>query len=133
METLTEHRSSLLTVIQQPKVQSLLEDARAQFEEEEGVSFRQINHRAPFQKPFERDFTADQRPHTTLLFGGLTFRHEHLLKGLFESLGYKSAVVPTANADSYQLGKEYGNNGQCNPTYFTVGNLVHYLQTLRDE
>jgi predicted nucleotide-binding protein (sugar kinase/HSP70/actin superfamily) len=28
------------------------------------------------------------------------------------------------------LGKEYGNNGQCNPTYFTVGNLVQYLQGL---
>jgi predicted nucleotide-binding protein (sugar kinase/HSP70/actin superfamily) len=30
----------------------------------------------------------------------------------------------------FQLGKEYGNNGQCNPTYFTVGNLVQYLQGL---
>ncbi|MCB9567889.1 MAG: activator of (R)-2-hydroxyglutaryl-CoA dehydratase [Myxococcales bacterium] len=86
-----------------------------------------------FKKPVENNFTADQRPRTTLLFGGLTFRHEHLLKGVFESLGYKTAVVPTPNTNAFQLGKEYGNNGQCNPTYFTVGNLVQYLQHLRDE
>ena len=32
-----------------------------------------------------------------------------------------------------QFGKEFGNRGQCNPTYFTVGNLVKYLCTLRDK
>ena len=31
------------------------------------------------------------------------------------------------------FGKEFGNRGQCNPTYFTVGNLVKYLAWLRDE
>ena len=35
-----------------------------------------------------------------------------------------------ANVSAFQLGKEYGNNGQCNPTYFTVGNLVQHLQSL---
>ena len=34
--------------------------------------------------------------------------------------------------NAFQTGKEYGNNGQCNPTYFTVGNLVQYLQSLRN-
>jgi len=38
-----------------------------------------------------------------------------------------------ANVRAFQLGKEYGNNGQCNPTYFTVGNLVQYLQTLEEQ
>ena len=32
-----------------------------------------------------------------------------------------------------RLGKEYGNNGQCNPTYFTVGCLVQYLQQLEKQ
>ncbi len=133
MATTTEHRSSLLNVIQQPQVQSLLDEAREQIEREEGVSFRTINIDKQFRKPYEHNFTADQRPHTTLLFGGLTFRHEHLLEGSLKSLGYTVAPVPTPNTDSFQLGKEYGNNGQCNPTYFTVGNLVQYLQYLRDE
>jgi predicted nucleotide-binding protein (sugar kinase/HSP70/actin superfamily) len=38
--------------------------------------------------------------------------------------------MPVPNVSAFQLGKEYGNNGQCNPTYFTVGNLVQHLQTL---
>jgi len=42
-------------------------------------------------------------------------------------------MVPTPNVAAFQLGKEYGNNGQCNPTYFTVGNLVQYLQTLEKQ
>lgn len=123
-------RSSLLNIVSQPQVKSLLDEARQRIAAEEGVSFRSVN--GHFKKPVERDFVAPDRPHTTLLFGGLTFRHEHLLKGVFESLGYKTAVVPTANVNAFQLGKEYGNNGQCNPTYFTVGNLVQYVQHLRD-
>ncbi len=123
-------RSSLLNIVSQPQVRSLLDEARQRIAEEEGVSFRSVN--GHFKKPVERDYSAPQRGHTTLLFGGMTFRHEHLLKGVFESLGYKTAVVPTPNVNAFQLGKEYGNNGQCNPTYFTVGNLVQYVQHLRD-
>src|SRR5688572_26761435 len=93
-------RSSLLNIVSQPQVQSLLEDAKQRFSEEEGVSFRSVN--GHFKKPFERDFVAPQRKSTTLLFGGLTFRHEHLLKGVFESLGYKTAVVPTPNVNAFQ-------------------------------
>lgn len=129
--TPTPQRSRSLSIVSQPQVQSLLADAKQRFAEEEGVSFHAVNMH--FKKPVENTFTAPQRPHTTLLFGGLTFRHEHLLKGVFESLGYKTAVVPTPNTNAFQLGKEYGNNGQCNPTYFTVGNLVQYVQHLRDE
>jgi predicted nucleotide-binding protein (sugar kinase/HSP70/actin superfamily) len=42
-------------------------------------------------------------------------------------------MVPTPAVSAFQLGKEYGNNGQCNPTYFTVGNLVEYLQGLEKQ
>ena len=41
--------------------------------------------------------------------------------------------MPVPNVSAFQLGKEYGNNGQCNPTYFTVGNLVQHLQTIERE
>lgn len=83
-----------------------------------------------FKRPVERAFTRDQRPYTTVLFGGLTWSHERLIKGAWEGLGYKCDVVPTPDVKAFQLGKEYGNNGQCNPTYFTVGNLVQYLHGL---
>ncbi|MCC6394268.1 MAG: activator of (R)-2-hydroxyglutaryl-CoA dehydratase [Bryobacterales bacterium] len=86
-----------------------------------------------FKRPAERYFKANQRGHTTLLFGGLTWKHEKLIHGALEGLGYLAEALPTPNVAAFQLGKEYGNNGQCNPTYFTVGNLVQYLQSLEEQ
>ena len=102
-------------------------DERARLEQEAGLDPRQIQH---FERPVERPFTREQRPHTTVLFGGLTWKHEHLIEGALEGLGYLCAPLPVPDVEAFQLGKEYGNNGQCNPTYFTVGNLVKHLQTL---
>ena len=104
-------------------------EERTRLEREAGVVHKQAHH---FHKPIERPFTADQRHKTTLLFGGLTWKHEKLIHGALEGLGYKCEVVPTPDVKAFQLGKEYGNNGQCNPTYFTVGNLVQYLQKLEE-
>ncbi|MBK7929543.1 MAG: activator of (R)-2-hydroxyglutaryl-CoA dehydratase [Bryobacterales bacterium] len=86
-----------------------------------------------FKKPAEHPFTAQQRGHTTLLFGGLTWKHEKLLHAAFESLGYMAESLPTPDVAAFQTGKEFGNNGQCNPTYFTVGNVVQYLQSLENQ
>src|SRR5262249_30933839 len=91
---------------------------------------REVHH---FKRPVERPFTAAQRANTTLLFGGLTWKHEKLVHGALEGLGYRAEAVPTPNVKAFQTGKEYGNNGQCNPTYFTVGNLVQYLQSLEEQ
>jgi len=104
-------------------------EERARLEQEAGLVQREVHH---FHKPIERGFTADQRKNTTLLFGGLTWKHEKLVHGALEGLGYRCEVVPTPDVKAFQLGKEYGNNGQCNPTYFTVGNLVQYLQKLEE-
>ena len=50
------------------------------------------------------------------------------------SMGYNVVTLDArADNDALQVGKEYGNRGQCNPTYFTVGNLVKHLIHLRDE
>ncbi len=111
-------------------IRKRLADERARLEAEAGVARRDAHH---FKKPVERPFTKDQRGHTTLLFGGLTWKHEKLVHGAFEGLGYVSEVIPTPDVRAFQAGKEYGNNGQCNPTYFTVGNLVQYLQTLEEQ
>src|ERR1700691_4371866 len=117
--------SSIEDVIQQ----RLLEE-RARLEQEAGVAKREVHH---FKRPAERHFTAGQRGETTLLFGGLTWKHEKLVHGALEGLGYRAEAVPTPNVKAFQTGKEYGNNGQCNPTYFTVGNLVQYLQSLEEK
>src|SRR5436309_4096492 len=104
-----------------------LKEERARLENELGIERKEMSQ---FFKPKENPFTEDQRSHTTLLFGGLTWKHEKLVHAAFERLGYRCEVVPTPNVAAFQLGKEYGNNGQCNPTYFTVGNLVQFLQEL---
>ncbi len=83
-----------------------------------------------FRRSPPRPFTAAERASTTLLFGGLTLKHEQLLKASLENLGYRCERLPTPDLAALQTGKEYSNNGQCNPTYFTVGNLVKYLQEL---
>ena len=108
-------------------IQQMLIEEKKRLEAEYGVESKKIDH---FKKPFEKAFTKDQRKDTTILFGGLTWKHEKLIKGALEGLGYKTEYVATADKKAFQLGKEYGNNGQCNPTYFTVGNLVQHLQNL---
>ena len=111
------------------QIRQRVAEERARLEQEAGIVHKQIHH---FHKPIERPFTAEQRAKTTLLFGGLTWKHEKLVHGALEGLGYKCEVVPTPDVKAFQLGKEYGNNGQCNPTYFTVGNVVQYLQKLEE-
>ena len=83
-----------------------------------------------FQRPAERPFTAAERDKVTVLIGGLTWKHERLIRSVFQSAGYNVEIMPTPDVPSFQLGKEYGNNGQCNPTYFMVGHLIQFLQRL---
>ena len=80
--------------------------------------------RTHFHRPVERPFTAAERHSVTILFGGLTWKHEWLIRSAFQSAGYKVELLPTPDVAGFQLGKEYGNNGQCNPTYFMVGHLI---------
>mgnify|MGYP001296076080 FL=1 len=115
------------TESKEAEIQRLLLEERMRLEKEYGVEAKRIDH---FKKPLETTFTKDQRANTTILFGGLTWKHEKLVKGVLQGLGYKASEIPTPDKKAFQLGKEYGNNGQCNPTYFTVGNLVQYLQEL---
>jgi len=86
-----------------------------------------------FHRPMERSFTAEERHRVTILFGGFTWKHEDLIRAVFQGCGYRCEKLPVPNVAAFQTGKEFGNNGQCNPTYFTVGNLVQYLQFLEKE
>src|SRR5215813_8038895 len=130
----SERGSASLPLVQITSKEELirrkLEEERARLAREMGIDLRPRKH---FAKPVENLFTKDQRDHTTILFGGLTWKHEYLIHGALEGLGYKCEAIPTPDVQAFQLGKEYGNNGQCNPTYFTVGNLVQHLQTLESK
>ena len=111
-------------------IQARLAEERLRLMKEAGLQKRETHH---FKKPVERAFTAKDRGKTTILFGGLTWKHEKLVHGALEGLGYMCSAVPTPDVAAFQTGKEYGNNGQCNPTYFTVGNVVQYLQRLENQ
>ena len=93
----------------------------------EGVSPVWSHH---FRRPAERPFTAQERDHVTILFGGFTWKHEHFIQAAFQSCGYRIQPLPNPTLASYHLGRSFGNPGQCNPTYFTVGNLIQYLREL---
>src|SRR5688572_30817118 len=66
-------------------------------------------------------FTKAEKSKITLLIGGLTMAHDFLVEGAFRNLGYQVLALDAPDQDALQAGKEFGNRGQCNPTYFTVG------------
>ena len=78
-------------------------------------------------------FSAAERPTTTILNGGLTLAHDVFVAAALKGIGYNTRAMEVPDTDSLRHGKEFGNKAQCNPTYFTVGNLVKELSRLRDE
>ncbi|MDT2254766.1 hypothetical protein P7H25_02715 [Paenibacillus larvae] len=102
-----------------------------QREQEKELGLDQENKNQWFD-PVPRQVLAKEKPNTTLLFGGLTMAHDYLVEGALKGLGYRVKHLDCPDNESLRLGKEFGNRGQCNPTYFTVGNLIKNLQYLRD-
>src|SRR5207302_11368372 len=44
-------------------------------------------------------------------FGGFTWKHEDLIRAVFQGCGYSCEKLPVPNVAAFQMGKEYGNNG----------------------
>lgn len=76
---------------------------------------------------------ARERGAIEILNSGLTPAQDYFVEGALAGLGYRMRWIGTADQRAFQVGKEFGNRGQCNPTHFTVGNLVKELIRLRDE
>jgi len=112
------------------EIQRKLAQERARLASMMGLDSGPVRH---FRRPVERAFGAEERSKVTILFGGLTWKHERVIQAVFKGCGYNCDILPVPNVSAFQIGKEYGNNGQCNPTYFTVGNLVQYLQFLHSQ
>src|SRR6187549_360627 len=130
MSTTNDKNGSTLDAMSIEAIEAELE----QFEREERTrlglpvdSVRQWTDEVP------RTFTRDQREHTTILVSGLTMAHDLFIQAALRGIGYKVLAMDVPDNDALQYGREYGNRGQCNPTYFTVGNLVKYLDGLRDQ
>ena len=82
---------------------------------------------------YGESFSEDERKNTTFLFGGLTKVHDTILEAGLTAAGFNAKALDCPTNDALRYGKEFGNRGQCNPTYFTVGNLVKHLSEIKEE
>jgi predicted nucleotide-binding protein (sugar kinase/HSP70/actin superfamily) len=89
--------------------------------------------REQWAEPVFNKFTPEQREHTTILVSGLTLAHDQFCGAALRGLGLNVETLDCPDKGALQFGKEYGNRGQCNPTYFTVGNLIKHLTYLREQ
>ncbi len=64
----------------------------------------------------------------TLLYGGATRKHERLIQGALEHLGYRSRPLPQITKADLLAGRDFIDAGACCPTAFTAGNLVNFLR-----
>ena len=127
----TSGRSSSVSLpVLQRDFEMELRAERARLLAEAGLGENATTH---FRRPAERAVSRAERDRVTLWFGGLTLRHEALILASLQGLGYDAGIIPTPVKADFQAGKEFGNNGQCNPTYFTTGALVNHLRRLRDD
>jgi predicted nucleotide-binding protein (sugar kinase/HSP70/actin superfamily) len=99
--------------------------AQLEFTQHDG---KQKNPRHASIRPPELPFTREERGSVTILFGGLTWKHERLIEGLLAGAGYHCQRLPETDRAAHELGKEFCASGLCNPVYFTVGNLIRFLQ-----
>ncbi|HHO53606.1 MAG TPA: 2-hydroxyglutaryl-CoA dehydratase [Deltaproteobacteria bacterium] len=113
-----------------PEEEAELERELASFAEAEARALGL--EREQYVENVAQEFWADQRGYTTLLVSGLSMAHDHLATAALAGLGYRVRTLDVPDQASLQFGKEFGNRGQCSPTYFTVGNLVKHLVHLRD-
>ncbi|MBK8040615.1 MAG: 2-hydroxyglutaryl-CoA dehydratase [Verrucomicrobiaceae bacterium] len=123
---------------QLPNLRSLthadIEKELREFEAKErarlGLDSKPVEH---WRDTNPQDFVKADRSSTTLLCGGLTRAQDMLIGAALRGVGYRVQPLEVPDNDALRIGKEFGNRGQCNPTYFTVGNLVKHLIHLRDE
>ena len=83
-----------------------------------------------YLRPEELPFQAAERSHVTILFGGLTWKHEMMIQSVLRRSGLQCQRLPEPDRLGHEIGKEYCSSGLCNPAYFTVGNLIQYLRVL---
>ena len=110
-----------------PDSARLRDDARRRLELRARLRAEPVIH---FRRPVERPFTALERDRVTILFGGLSTKHERLIEAAFASSGYTARALPQPDLAACHVGRQYCDNGLCNPAYFTIGSLVGYLQQL---
>lgn len=126
-----------MSIIEENEIADLTAEEQAELEAElarfeAAESDRLGLGRAQWTDTVHNHFTKRQRKTTTMLISGLSLATDEIVSSALAGIGYKTQRLELPDNDSLQFGKEFGNRGQCNPTYFTVGNLVKHLINLRD-
>ncbi|HXY51879.1 MAG TPA: hypothetical protein VEI01_20700 [Terriglobales bacterium] len=75
-----------------------------------------------------RPFSREERDKVTILYGGLTWKHERLIQGALHNLKYHAEPLPNIQREDLDAGKELIDVGACCPTIFTTGSLVNFLK-----
>src|SRR5437879_13466717 len=75
-----------------------------------------------------RPFKREEREKVTILYGGLTWKHERLVQGAMHNMKYNAEPLPNIVRDDLDAGKELIDVGACCPTIFTTGSLVNFLK-----
>ncbi len=83
-----------------------------------------IHYKAYRSRPFSRE----ERKTVTILYGGLTWKHERLIQGVFHNLLYNAEPLPQVSRQDMETGKELIDVGACCPTTFVTGNLINFLK-----
>jgi predicted nucleotide-binding protein (sugar kinase/HSP70/actin superfamily) len=127
--------AGVLPGIDAADVERMIQAELRQFEaeERERLGLPPTDSSGQWHDPVPSLFTAKQREHTTIWVSGLTMAHDLFVQSSLRGIGYKVKALDVPDTESLQYGREFGNRGQCNPTYFTVGNLVKHLAQLRDQ
>ncbi len=110
------------------QLEARVEAYRRTLRQEIGLEQHEVRH---FKRPYERPFPLVEQATTTIVYCGLTTTHEEITLGVLERLGYRAQRLPIPDHQALAIGKEFCNRAQCNPTYYTVGNLLKFLFELR--
>jgi predicted nucleotide-binding protein (sugar kinase/HSP70/actin superfamily) len=89
-----------------------------------------VTHFGHYRRLASLPFTAADRERVTVLFGGLTWKHQRMIQAVMQGNGYKCHGLPEPTREAHEIGREFCSNNLCNPTYFTIGNLILYLRDL---
>lgn len=89
--------------------------------------------REHYRRRETKPFLSSEKGSTTILFGNVTKAHEAMIEAVFRRAGYRCEALPQPKTASFHTGREFCNNGLCNPVYYTAGNLVEFLRSLEGD
>ena len=92
------------------EIQARIDAERARLRAEAGLA-----RMREFKKPVERTFTAAERDYVTILFGGLTWKHEEMIKAVFHGAGIAAKTFPLPKSRTSKRVKSSGITASATP------------------